>query len=453
MQSALSNLINRVRSSRFLKAGAWYAGGHVFSKFISFLMLPVFALLLTPAEYGVASVFLTWTKIFLIVFSLYAYAVPVRAKVEFEADFSEFISSLAALGIFASLLFIVGLFVLPADWHLALFELPKVAVLVAALNVPLVLPLRIMQTVFQANADAQKYTQTLMIQDLTILAFSVGFILLTELTFFDYGGIWGRIAGVLVVRTALGLVFMWRVFKPLVFFRKRYWAFILSYAVPIIPYALSEELLGNFDRIMVAQFIGPAEAGIYSFAYQMGASIALIANSVIFAWLPWFYENMKAANYDAVRRAGRQFTLAFTALTAVAIAASPVIVALVAPSAYRGSVEITPLVMAGSYFIFLQLLFVGVETHALKTGYTSVAALLTAAINLGLNFYFIPRFGTIAAAFTTLASYVILFIVHVIVVRVFLDEEHVNDLRLMLLTSTGILTLTTVVYLLTIHFF
>ena len=66
---------------------------------------------------------------------------------------------------------------------------------------------------------------------------------------------------------------------------------------------------------------------------------------------------------------------------------------------------------------FLYTLFVNVEQFTKKTVGMAFASAAAALINLVLNWIFIPRVGYLAAAYTTLAGYLCLLAIHMLLVR------------------------------------
>jgi O-antigen/teichoic acid export membrane protein len=60
-----------------------------------------------------------------------------------------------------------------------------------------------------------------------------------------------------------------------------------------------------------------------------------------------------------------------------------------------------------------------------KTGLISIATLSAGGINIGLNYWLIPIFGYIAAAYTTLVSYFLLFLFHFLTVKYVLKEKSI----------------------------
>lgn len=76
----------------------------------------------------------------------------------------------------------------------------------------------------------------------------------------------------------------------------------------------------------------------------------------------------------------------------------------------------TPVAM-GCVCQFLYTLYVNIEQFKKKTLGMAVASVIAALLNYTLNALLIPQYGYIAAAYTTLAGYIFLLIVHMILVK------------------------------------
>jgi O-antigen/teichoic acid export membrane protein len=61
-------------------------------------------------------------------------------------------------------------------------------------------------------------------------------------------------------------------------------------------------------------------------------------------------------------------------------------------------------------------------------------------LNVALNLIFIPRFGTLAAAWTTLASYILLFLIHTAIVHFRLRVRYLFPLKQMFAFGVGMVT-------------
>ena len=78
---------------------------------------------------------------------------------------------------------------------------------------------------------------------------------------------------------------------------------------------------------------------------------------------------------------------------------------------------VMPPVAMGCVCQFLYTMFVNVEQFEKKTIGMAFASAAAALLNLGLNAVFIPMFGYIAAAYTTLAGFLFLLVIHMLLVK------------------------------------
>ena len=76
----------------------------------------------------------------------------------------------------------------------------------------------------------------------------------------------------------------------------------------------------------------------------------------------------------------------------------------------------TPVAM-GCVCQFMYTLYVNIEQYKKKTVGMAIASVTAALINYALNALFIPKYGYIAAAYTTLFGYLVLFIIHMLIVK------------------------------------
>ena len=99
--------------------------------------------------------------------------------------------------------------------------------------------------------------------------------------------------------------------------------------------------------------------------------------------------------------------------------AKPIINILVAPEYYEGY-RIIPLVAFGIFFAGIIHSFGLVFLYVKKIYILSLIAIVTAFLNVGLNFLLVPRYGYMAAAMTTLISYSVNLFLVIIASRRFL---------------------------------
>jgi O-antigen/teichoic acid export membrane protein len=135
------------------------------------------------------------------------------------------------------------------------------------------------------------------------------------------------------------------------------------------------------------------------------------------AWVPWFYEQMNKGAYDHIRRRATQYLLGYFALISALIVSAPLLVRLLGPPEFEVSMAVVPVVMGGLFFNLPYSLFTNVEFFEKRTIYISIGTGAAAILNVVLNIWLLPVLGYVAAAWTTLVSYVALFVFHALIVR------------------------------------
>ena len=103
-----------------------------------------------------------------------------------------------------------------------------------------------------------------------------------------------------------------------------------------------------------------------------------------------------------------------------------VCVALLATADYQEAIWCIPPIATGVVFAFLYTLFVNVEIYYDRAGYVAIASMLSAVLNVALNFVAIPLFGYIASAYVTAACYLATAALHFVFVKRTLRDAKVE---------------------------
>jgi O-antigen/teichoic acid export membrane protein len=168
---------------------------------------------------------------------------------------------------------------------------------------------------------------------------------------------------------------------------------------------------------MIKMFQGSEEVALYSIAYTCAMIVTILGNSMNLAWSPWLTENLHEGNTTQVRKwSTRYFALFMVLVTGVGFIA-PELLLFMGGKSYVSAIYVLPPVMAGCIFQFAYTMYVNIETYEKKTGRMALATMTGALVNVILNYIFIPKYGYVAAAFTTLVGYGVLFLVHYFAVK------------------------------------
>ena len=96
---------------------------------------------------------------------------------------------------------------------------------------------------------------------------------------------------------------------------------------------------------------------------------------------------------------------------------TPEILFIMGGKSYQEAIYVMPPVAFGCVCQFLYTMFVNIEQFEKKTVGMAFASVSAAVVNYALNRLFIPRYGYIAAAYTTLVSFLWLLLVHMLLVK------------------------------------
>jgi O-antigen/teichoic acid export membrane protein len=199
---------------------------------------------------------------------------------------------------------------------------------------------------------------------------------------------------------------------------------LLSTIRQCTPFAISDTLTltyARFDAVMLGMWKGPAAVGLYQAATNLVLYFNVIARSINRA----LYPRMSRAWHVADRHGFSR--LRDVSLRAIACLGMPVLVGslLLAPRTidflygpdfapavltYQLLVLVIPVRMLGNTF---SLALAATDNQTPRTVAVSVAA----ALNVGLNLYFIPRFSFLGAAMTTVICEVLLLIAYAVLLR------------------------------------
>jgi len=401
-------MLEKIKNSSLIKSGFWYTVGTFMVKGINFLTIPIFTNILTVSEYGYVNNYFAVVALFALVIGLSLNGSVNNAYFEFRDEFKEFLSSVLTLSTLSFIGFLVvgnGIFIF-TNSILGLNHFIFNLMLFHSYGNFLV---NYLSTYFSIQV---KYFRFLMVS-LASTALNVGLSLAFMVLLFTNNQGLGRILGSAVGFISIGLIiYCWILFKGRTFFNKRYWKFALQLALPLVPHALSNLVLSQSDRIMINSIAGSYDAGIYSYIFNLGVVLSIVWQSTNRAWVPWFYRQMDESNHKHINKISKYYVAFFAALTLALILVMIDIARFLAPQEYHVGLPLIVPVMLGYFFQFLYSLPVNLEFYLKKTQYIAMGTVITAVVNIVLNALTIPFFSYYGAAYATVASYLLLFLIH-----------------------------------------
>jgi O-antigen/teichoic acid export membrane protein len=184
---------------------------------------------------------------------------------------------------------------------------------------------------------------------------------------------------------------------------------LLQFSLPLMPANVAIWALNLADRIMLQRLAGPLELGQYAAASRVAAGMAVLLAAFQAAWTP-FAHALRGEEGDEVAKRTYAEVLTFWSvamgwgLAAVTLLSAPYI-ALTFPESAQDAISVVPLLATG-IVLYGAYLIVGLGVAIVKrTRMTPVIACTAGAVNIGLNFWFIPHLGLVGAGITTVIGF------------------------------------------------
>lgn len=393
---------NLKQLSPSVKASIAFFVSGVFVKGISYLVTPVYTRLLSTAEYGRVSVYLTWMDIFgIIAMFCFANGIFNNGMLDYKEKRDDFSFSILCLSNIVTLCF-AGLF-------FCFYPLFR-----SALNIDI--PLLILMFViflFQPAYAFWSARQRYELKYKGILFFSIFMaiasptVAIITMLFSNEGErLYPRLFGAecplilfyIGFYLYLGFKNKWKV-------NKTYWKQALLFNLPLIPHYLSAYLLNSSDKIMISYLISDTATAYYSVAHSIAAVATIVWTAINGSLIPYTYEKCKEQKYDDINKVTLPLLSLFAVGCVMVILLAPEAVQIMATSDYYEAVYVIPPIVGGVFFQVQYYIYANVVYYHKKPLYIMIGSITAMVANIILNLIFIPQFGYIAAGYTTIVCY------------------------------------------------
>jgi O-antigen/teichoic acid export membrane protein len=183
------------------------------------------------------------------------------------------------------------------------------------------------------------------------------------------------------------------------------------FGMPLVPSALALWTINFVDREFVVHYKTAAEVGVYSAAVKIAGLVTFVMVAFRTAWPAFAYSIEDDGDAKRTYSFVLTYLLTFASWLALALGAlAPWWVRLLTDPRYqRAEKGVALLAFAGAVYAGYTVLAIG-SGRARRTQLNWVVTGIGAAVNVGLNFWLVPRYGMVGAAIATAAAYVVLFV-------------------------------------------
>ncbi len=384
------------------------------SKFLVFLLMPIYTAVLTPDRFNVADL-VTQTANLLI--PLVSLGIP-NSIIRFGLD-----KKYSKKGVFtvATLTYLTGFMILLA-FYPVIVKLEFVKNHIRLLYLYLICSC--MRTLVQQFVRAKTYTRLYAADGIlaTVNTLLFVYLFLVKFNMGVEGYILATVAADFVSFLFLSFVSgCWKYFSLKKADKKLAFE-MLSYCLPLIPTGVFWWITNVSDRYLVTAMVSASVSGIYAISYKIPSIVNLFSTVFTEAWqISAVKEGQEANPEKFFKNVFKAYQgIMFMAGAGLILLCRPLTSFMVADSYYDSWRFMPVLIMAtifSSFSGFMSSIYM-VQKNGKANLYTMMAGAFT---NIGLNIIMIPKMGAQGAAIATFISYLLVFVLRALGTRKFIN--------------------------------
>lgn len=394
-----------------IKAAIWYTISSFVSKAIIYLCTPLYTRVLTLGEFGLYNNYVSWQAILLAIFAMGLDASVTIAYFDYkdEKKFREFISTIVIASLLFPLVYCV-IIVLNLDYFSNILNMDNVCIFLMMGNLCLYSTLNIFQTEQRVKSEYK------IVSYMTIFS-AVGTVVITMLLiYFLHNKLYAIVLGNILFNSFISFIILCYYLSRTFSFKLEYLKYALVVCVPLIPHVLSGVINGSSGQVLITKFCGPDKTALFGLVYTISMVVTLFTSCVNRAWVPWFFDKIKKNELFDIQPILSKTIILFSWITIGMCLLGPEIVILVGGiKYYEASIVIFPIILH-CFIDYIYTIYVNVEFYEKKTFGISVVTVITAVIGFCLNYFLIPRFGYVMAAYTIFITTGLSLLLHLFIV-------------------------------------
>lgn len=400
-----------------VKAAFVYMLADIINKGLHFITTPIFTRIMTVEEIGVVSNYSTWTSFISTVATLGTLTAVLNvALMEYKNDRKGYLKSTQTVATIGTLLTAAVIYLF-FPYFQNILGMPREYIFFMFVNI-------VFSTASSLWITWQRYEYKYIsigiysiISSLIAIATPLSCILLAKqygYTDLAYVRIYGMLFGKLITAIPVYLYFLF-LKKPLL--NLEYVRFSLAMGIPMIGHSLSKSLLSAADRVMIRMYSGEEALGYYSVLYNLSMIASIVWEAFTASLVPYIYKRINGSEKEKteVKIITWQMLLIYAACSCLIVLFAPEIIRIIVPRKYLQAIYIVPPIAAGIFYIALYNLYSQIILLEKKSKVMMYATLAAAIFNIITNHILIPIFDYVAAAYTTLLSYMLLFVIYFII--------------------------------------
>jgi O-antigen/teichoic acid export membrane protein len=194
------------------------------------------------------------------------------------------------------------------------------------------------------------------------------------------------------------------------------WKLLMSifvFGIPLLPHTLSFWLKSGLDKLFITNSVSVAENGIFSFAGTLASVFYLFINAFFSAYSPYLFKNLTLiddmTDIEQIKEIKikllnqvRYFLLFYLFINVIGYFAFRIIIELFFKVSYGESISYLPWLLTGSFVTVFYAVFSSFVFYMKSTKILGMITLSTAILQALINYFAVIKFGVMGIIFTSI---------------------------------------------------
>lgn len=387
-----------------------YTLGRVLPQVVSFILLPVYTFYISTEDYGIINSMQVLSAIIVLFFTCALDRGVLRMYYDFDSSLIKktYLGTISISIFIISTVFLIIFFLFSDKLNLIyssidFYPFYSYTLISCYLEVFSLIPLIYLQI----------HNRPLIYISLNLFKFIIGVSLTLYFIIFLNAGAIGMIKALFFSNLIVTPVYLYFAFKSFSF--KLDFKMLLDtfkFTLPILPTLLAAWVLNISDRIFVEKYFNMTDVGIYSLGSKISGSVLILFGAFSIAYSPYFFEKAKKQlNNKDLFIFNKQICIFFLFLTFSLFFLSEEIIKIFFNADYYESVNVIQILSLHT----ILAVFLGVLNLMYYQSKATLPLLyifiVGAVVNIVLNFVLIPELSFIGASFSTVLSFLVMFLI------------------------------------------
>lgn len=399
----------QIFKSDLFKSSSVYTIASFSNAVIPFLLLPFLTTYLSPADYGIITMFITVQAFLYPILGVNLEGAVARKFYSKDTVLREYIGNCLLIFIITTILS-SSLFYAFSNIIENYTKIPRNWILIIPIVCAGQFLCNLLLTLWQVREKPLKYASFQISQSLFNALLTILFILALSYTWT------GRILAIFFATTIFALIsifIFWKKQDIKFVYNLSYIKHALKYGGGLIPHAIGGMLILMTNRLFLTKMVSIEDSGMYGVAAQISSVIAFLTFSFNNAYVPWLFKKLSGNKEGDKLKVVKLTYIYFAIILIVGLAyylVQPIIFKLFVGAQFLPALQYCFWITLGYVFQGMYFMVTNYINYIEKTHIQAMITISVGIFNFPLNYFCIKIFGAIGAAISFAIIFCLFFI-------------------------------------------